>query len=226
MDERLSLAIDASRRWYDEVFAMHGVGVRSDGRLWVAASQPPPWHSAVKTFHPDVTTAEVLAAMEEHPSGSIADSFGTLDLAPHGFELIIDASWVFHPGRGSTAGPSDWVVVDDPALLERWSSEHDYAGVLLPEVLANPAFRVLARLDRATPVAGAVLLDAGPAVGASNLWSKDGTVSAREALDVLAVAGTLRPGAPVVDYARGAELAVLLEAGYEQLGPQRVWLRS
>lgn len=225
MDPRTPLAIEASRRWYDDVFAMHGVEARSDGRLWVAASAPPPWHSAVKTLSPDAEVGEVLAAMERHPAGSVADSFGTLDLAPHGFELLIDASWVLHPGMDDAAWPSGWVVVDDAALLERWSAEHDYEGVLPSAVLQHPAFQVLARMRGAVPVAGAVVHDGGPATDVSNLWSSDGLLTADQVAEVLACAAILRPGRPVVDYAQGDELAVLLGRGYERLGPQRVWLR-
>src|SRR5689334_11499778 len=152
MDPRTTLAIEASRRWYDDVCRMHGVEVRSDGRLWAAVSEPPPWHSAVKTLAPDVQAVEVLRAMERHPAGSVADSFGSLDLAPHGFDLLIDACWVMHAGVAGTLWPVEWVIVEDATLLDRWSREHDYEGVLPPAVLDDPAFRILARMRGAMPV--------------------------------------------------------------------------
>lgn len=95
----LAAAVDASRRWYDGIFAAHGLPASSDGRLWVAAGgELPPFHSAVKTLGRGVGVDAVLRAMEPYPHGSVADSFGEFDLRSHGFELLIDATWVGHRG--------------------------------------------------------------------------------------------------------------------------------
>ena len=92
----LAAAVDASRRWYDGIFDAHGLPASSDGRLWVAGGEPPPFHSAVKTLLRGVGVDAVLRAMEPYPHGSVADSFGEFDLRSHGFELLIDATWVGH----------------------------------------------------------------------------------------------------------------------------------
>ena len=93
MDPRLRAAVDASHRWYDDVFALHGLRARRVGGLWTALDPPPPWHSCVKTVDPGVPVGDVLAAMERHEHGSVADSFGDLDLASSGFTLLFTATW-------------------------------------------------------------------------------------------------------------------------------------
>ena len=221
----LDVAIQASRRWYDDVFALHGITVRSDGELWTALGDPPPWHSAAKTLARHVDADAVLAAMASHPHGSVADSFGTLDLGPHGFELLLDAEWLHHPGVADATWPRRWSVVEDEGLLVEWCRRHDYAGVLPAATLARPEFRVLAVVAGGEPVAGAVVHDAGDVAGMSNLWSRGPAPTAADVAEVLACAGVLHPGRPVTDYAWGDELDVLRAAGFTAVGPQRVWAR-
>ena len=88
MDPRLRAAVAASVAWYDDVFAALRIPVARRGELWVAGGPPPPYHSAVKTLVPGVATEDVLAAMTAFDHGTVADSFGDQDLAPHGFDLL------------------------------------------------------------------------------------------------------------------------------------------
>jgi hypothetical protein len=161
--------------------------------------------------------------MSAHEHGSVADSFGDVDLGPHGFELLIDATWLYREpdSRRRDTLPPSWSVITDDDLLREWNRQHDTEGVLLPRMLAHPRFTILARHDRETLSAGAVLHDAGPAVGLSNTWSND------EEFDwdgLLGAVSAVHPRQPLVDYAADdAELFVA--AGFEPLGPQRVWER-
>ena len=133
MDPRLRTAVDASVRWYDDVFALHGVPAAVQDRVWTSLGPPPPWHSAVKTVEPDADVDAVLRAMELHEHGSVADSFGTLDLAPHGFDLLIDARWLHRPAPTTTGGlPPGWSVVTQPGLLDSWNEHNETTTVLLP----------------------------------------------------------------------------------------------
>lgn len=224
-DPRLQAAIETSRRWYDDVLALHRIPSTVDGTLWIALADPPPWHSAVKTLDPSASAEQVLAAMEQHPRGSVADSFGTLDLTSAGFDLLIEATWLVHPGAPPTPDwPEDWTVVDEPEVLAEWSRRHDYVGVLPPSVLEHPRFHVLAKVGGGEVVAGAVIHDAGSTVGLSNLWSRTGPDEA-DVTAALACAAALHPGRPVADYAWAEELTLMRGAGFEPVGPHRVWAR-
>jgi len=224
MDPRLRAAVDASRRWYDDVFALHGVPVRVEDDVWSALGTAPRWHSSAKTLAPGIDTVRVTAAVASQEHCAVADSFG--DLAPEreGFRLLIDAQWLHREPDAETAAalPPGWSVVADADDLAQWATAHDYAGVLPARVLDHPRFQVLALRDGGELVGGAVAHDAGGVVGLSNAWGE----AAFEASDaLLAVVGVLHPGRAVVAYADAAELEAMVAAGFTPLGPQRVWLR-
>jgi hypothetical protein len=223
VDERLSDAVTASRRWYDDVFDLHRIPVGSDASLWWATGRPPRWHSAVKTLVPATDPTAALRRMEQHPTGSVADSFGLLDLSAHGFDLLIAATWLHHRGVAGGPTPAGWVRVLDADLMDRWNQQHDTVGVLPSDLWAHPRFIVLARLDGDDLMAGAVLHDAGTVVGLSNGWSSD--AHALDPVDLLLLAAGAHPGRAVVDYAWGGELDTMVGAGFEPLGPQHIWVR-
>ena len=223
MEQRLLAAIAASRSWYDDIFDLHGIEVGFDGVLWWAEGEPPRWHSAVKTLVPTTDSSGALLRMERHPHGTIADSFGLLDLAPHRFDLLFAATWLHHRGVASAAPTPGWSRVLDADLMARWNHQHDTEGVLPSDLWAHPHFTVLARHDGNDLTGGAILHDAGTVVGLSNTWSsEDSPVDPRLLLNI---AAKTHPGRAVVDYAWGLDLKKMLSAGFEPLGPQHVWTR-
>jgi hypothetical protein len=227
VDARLSAAVETSRRWYDDLCALHGVPVRVEDGLWVALAAPPAYHSSVKTLEPGVDRDVVLAAMRHHPDGGgVADSYGDVDLGGDGYDLLLEATWLHHEGFADAVWPEGWSLVREPQLLAAWTAAHDYAGVLVPGALALSSLRILAKVADGAPVAGAVFHDAGAVAGLSNVWAAGRPVTALDHAELLACAAVLHPGRPVTDYAWGDDLAPMLEAGYEPLGPQRVWVRS
>jgi hypothetical protein len=224
MDPQLRAAVDASRQWYDDVFALHGIPVRIDDGLWTALGSPPPWHSAAKTLEPGVETERVVRALAALEHCAVADSFGDLEPERHGFELLIEARWLHRdplPQREDRL-PGGWSVVDTVAGLTEWTAAHDYAIVLRPVVLDHPRFRILARRHAGALVGGAVLHDGGGAVGLSNTW---GEVVVAAPDELLTAVAALHPGRPVTGYADGVELDAMVAAGFSALGPQRVWVR-
>jgi hypothetical protein len=223
MDPRLRAAVDASVRWYDDVFALHRIPVRVEDGLWVALRSPPPWHSAVKTLQPGIETGRAARAVAGFEHCSVADSFADLDLEPHGFTVLFDSTWLHHDPVPDSRGRmlDGWSVIDTVGGLAEWASAHDYAEVLTPAVLDHPRFRVLAHRHDGALVGGAVTHDGGGAVGLSNAWG----TGAGAVDEVLAAVTALHPGRPVTDYAHGAERDAMVAAGFRPLGPQRVWIR-
>ena len=220
VDQRLRLAVEASRAWYDDLFALHGVPTASDGLLWRALGEPPPYHSVAKTLQPGVPAPAVLKAVGS--SGSVADSFADLDLPE--FTLLFEARWVHHDGGTTRTVPDAWSVIRTPELLTLWSQRHEYVGVLPHAVLDRPGFSVLGWFDNDDLVGGAVLHDGSDSVGLSNTWVLPGRSMDWE--ELLAAAQALHPGRPLTDYARGEELRGLLDVGFQEVGTQRVWARS
>jgi hypothetical protein len=221
VDPRLRLAVDASRAWYDDVFALHGIPVSASRTLWRALADPPPYHSTVKTLEPSVDADEVLQAVASFGHCAVADSFGDLELP--GFTVLIEASWLHHPGRPAGPMPAAWSVVSQPEALRRWAELHDYVGVLPDAALEHPRFEVLGRFEDGDLLGGAVLHDSGPAVELSNTWASGAGVL--DVAELLAVAGALRPGRRITGYASREELTALVDGGFTEVGPQVVHVR-
>jgi hypothetical protein len=78
--QRLLAAIAASRAWYDDIFDLHRIAVGSDGALWWAEGAPPALALGREDVGPDHDPSGALLRMERHAHGTIADSFGLLDL--------------------------------------------------------------------------------------------------------------------------------------------------
>jgi hypothetical protein len=214
----------ASLAWYEDVFAAHGIPTRSDDALWRALAEPPPWHSVAKTLRRDVTPDRVLRAVEPFEHCSVADSYGTVDLAPAGFQRLFTASWLHREAPpAATTLPRAWGVITEAGELARWNERHDYAGVLLPAFLEHPRFIVLARHGTGGPLGGAVLHEAGATVELSNAWAVRG--GDEDVAAMVACAAVLHPGRPLVGYAHGDELGRWLAAGFRATGTHVVWVR-
>lgn len=227
MDARLRAAVDASLHWYDDVFALHGIPARSHDGLWCSLAQPPPWHSTAKTLEPGVDARRVVRAVAGFAECSVADSFGDLGLDEHGFELLFEAAWLHRPPAPGSAPtgplPEGWSLVRTESALAEWNAAHDYTGVLLPGVLSQPRFHVLARHRDGVLTGGAVTHRGSAVVDLSNLWGAEDDPDLYD--EVLAAVSALHPGLAVTGYATGEELDALLARGFAALGPQRVWLR-
>ncbi len=223
MDPRLQKAVSASRNWYDDIFAVHRIATDSDGALWWAESAAPRWHSVVKTLVPTTDPSEVLVRMERHEHGSVADAFALLDLTTYGFEPLFTATWLHHDAVATPAMPTGWDRVLDDEVMARWNHHHDTVGVLPTDLWAHPRFTVLARSEGADLTGGAILHDAESVVGLSNTWSSDGAPTDPRVL--LRIAAAVSPGRAIVDYAAGADLEAMLDAGFDALGPHRIWVR-
>jgi hypothetical protein len=225
VDPRLRAAVDASLGWYVDVFALHAIPARTRRGLWSALADPPPWHSAAKTLEPGVEAAHVVLATGGFERCSVADSFGDLALDRHGFELLFEAAWFHRPPTDGPSGPlpQGWSVVSTAPDLAAWNEAHDYTGVLVPGVLDNPRFRILARHRDGALVGGAVTHRGTDVVDLSNVWGGDDDPTMYD--EVLAALQALHPGRAVTGYADGPELDEMLARGFTGIGPQRVWIR-
>ena len=225
-DRRLDIAVRASLAWYEDVFRVHRIPTRYERGLWSALGEPPRWHSAAKTVHRDVPAERVLGAVEDFENCSVADSFGTLDLADHGFRLLFRATWLFRaaPVSPTPLWPDGWSVVSEDDELTAWNTAQDTTGVLVADLLRHPRFTFLVRRESQRLVAGAVLHRADDAVELSNTWTRGD--EADEIHSMLRCAEVLYPDAPVVGYSRNETLRAYTGAGFSTLGPQVVWVRE
>ena len=225
-DRHLDIAVGASLAWYEDVFRVHRIRTRYEGGLWWALGEPPRWHSVAKTVHPKVPAARVLRAVEQFESCSVADSYGTLDLAANGFQLLFRATWLFRdaPATPTPSWPDGWSVVSDQDELAAWNALQDTTGVMVPALLRHPRFTFLVRRASEQMVAGAVLHRVDHAVELSNTWARG--YEGNEIPSMLRCAEVLYSGLPVVGYSRNDTVNSYTDAGFGALGPQVVWVRG
>ncbi|MGD9957866.1 hypothetical protein [Nocardioides sp.] len=225
MDPRLRAAVDESVCWYDELFALHGVGCGIVNGLWTGHGTPPPLHSAAKTVEPSVPAGAALAAVEAHEHCSVADSFGDLDAdgaMSSELDLMFEARWLHHPPLDRTrALPTGWAPVTTATALAQWTARHDTTDVLLPGLLERSAFGFLCLQHDGEVVAGAVTHLCAGVVSVSNVWGGPQLDWA----ELLRVVADRWPDRAIVGYERGSELSQALEAGFSDVGPQLVWMR-
>lgn len=220
MDHRLRCAIDASIGWYDDLCALHRVGSTLADGVWSALAPPPPLHSAAVTVEPSATVELVLDRLVDGPVGGVKDSFSTVDLGAAGWDLLFEASWIHLPAPVvPVAFPPGWREVREPAELEQWTADHNTGEVLLPGLLRSAHFRILAKVQDARIVAGAVarlgsgVVDVSNAHGDSLDWS-----------ELVAAVVRVFPGRPLVGYEGGEDLSAALASGFKAVGPLRVWV--
>ena len=207
MDPRLRAAVDASRRWYDDVFALHGIPVRRRGRPVVGAR--PAAALALRGEDPGAGRRDRAGRARGRCASStarVADSFGDLELDRYGFELLFEATLGPPRPRGRTAPDTA------SGRAGRWStpSRSSRSGprptttpdVLPPAVLDHPRFRILAcrqdgRARRAVPSRTTARRRRGALerLGCGRGGRRPTRCSPRSS--------ALHPGRPVTDFARG-----------------------
>jgi hypothetical protein len=220
IDPRLRLAIDASVGWYEDVATAHGIGCEVADGIWSMSGPAPAFHSALITLEPDVTADGLRERIVDLAWGGLKDTFATVDASTLGMRLLFEASWIHLAPPTDDGAPDPWVDVVLPDDLARWNEHAEMSGVLLPALLDRPGFRFLEQTAGGT-TAGAVLRADERAVGLSNVHAEAGL-----SVDwsTLARAAARRfPGRPVVGFESGADLASAVAAGWDAVGPVRIW---
>ncbi len=241
----VDLAVRNSARWYEAMFAAHGLASTTDALVWRSEELPPPFHSNLVVLSPAFTPADLeryAAAIERapRPAGwSLKDSYASLDLAARGYAVLFEATWIWRdpvtPARAPAATPISWARVDTAATLAAWERAWSGDSRNEAEVLRTRQFpdRLLASPDHAffagwlhgRIVAGAIANRSPGAVGLSNVFSPPEHLPAT--WDALVHALTQDfAGTPIVGYERGDDLTIARGAGFITVGALRIWCRS
>jgi hypothetical protein len=234
MDPRLAAAVFDNARWCHLVCSTHGITGRFDADAWVSARRTPPMYPDAVTLTDDVSMEALLSRIDRTAGCSIKDSFSTIDLAAAGFNVLFVAQWFWRAAaRPPAGGVLRWERVERPDDLRAWSLEHGGGSTFSPVLLDEPSVTILAGRQRGGRlVAGAVATEGGEAVGISNVFAVgagDADEDAAAAFaDVFAGATAAIverfPDRSVVGYLSTVELAAARAAGFETIGPLRIWL--
>ncbi len=222
--------------WCDAMARAHGAAGAFVAGAWINP-QPAP------RFHPNLVTLDGAAERDDHrhailhlkdtapaPGWAAKDSFAALDLAPLGFHLLFEASWIHRPPGAKdeiTSGCRAQRVAGETAL-HAWEQAWR-AGAAEPRarqfpaaLLREPDHAIIAVTRDGVIVAGCVASRSDGLLGISNLFAPaedDGSLRA----SCLAAAMGFAPASPLVGYERGAALARMKELGFAEIGPLRVW---
>jgi hypothetical protein len=200
-------------------------------------------------FYPDVVTlagVEAASVQLEAIAGLIAsnrekewfvkDSFQSLQLNSLGFKPLFDAEWIAMNGAppGLKDNPPEYrstVVTGEAGLIaweQSWAGEKanspaDPSRVFKTRLLDDTNVVFVSIQGEGGSIAGGGILNRGAQViGLSNLFgSKLDLVWQR----LTAMAGEIFPGLPLVGYEQGHQLEAAKLAGFESIGPLRVWRR-
>jgi len=237
MKSNTALAAYNNAMWCDAVCRAHDRPGEFHETLWFTRLGTP-------RFYPDaVTTAGVEAAPAQLEAiadliGSnrrrewfVKDSFHCLHLESLGFEPLFDAEWIAMRGARPNVQPGDRStrVTDEAGLSawERsWASEEAKAAanplprVFMPRLLADDGIVFVSIQGEDGSVGGGILNRGADVVGLSNLF---GSQIDRVWRNLIAMAGEIFPGLPLVGYEHGHDLAAAKLAGFETMGPLRIW---
>lgn len=200
----------------------HGTVGRFLVHTWVNAEPVPRFYPNLVTLTTGDADIEeqrqaVRILQKSHLPGrwAVKDSFGTLDIARLGFEVLLEANWIrkAHPKAATMVSGLAWERVkagssDFPAAL---FSDHNFA-------------MFAAKRDGAV-VAGGTFYRADGVVGLTNVIAESDDEPAVWR-DLASLAAATFPGFPLVGYESGDELKAAHKAGFEVGDPLRIWVVS
>ena len=230
--ELVSAAARNNAEWCNTVCRSHGIGGAFGVGMWSSAMRTPSLYPDAVTLDPAVTAAAVLSQVDISPGCSIKDSFATLEVSSHGFDVLFDAMWIaLDSDVEEVPDPTgiEWARVETPREFEAWErawrgADIDAAGILVPALLSEAAVDVVAGERDGAIVAGAIANRSDRVIGISNVFSRghdpDETWSSLRGWFA-----RTDPGRPIVGYESGPDLDAALRAGFTAIGPLRVWLR-
>jgi len=241
--DRCELAALNNARWCDSVCRAHGVAGEFVDGVWLNRQATPPYHSNLVVVQRDVRLdprAPPMRDLLERPpvrDWSVKDSHSAHDLAPAGFSVLFDAQWIWHeraPAALRTLPGLAWTRVVEAEDLARWNHAwaadgtdpvmRDRPPQFPPSLLDDSAIAFFALRDGPRILGGAIANCTEPVVGLSNTFGVART-SAGFWRPLVEKVATDFPDRALVGYQRGDELAATLGAGFEPIGPLRVWIR-
>lgn len=236
----LNAAVANNASWCDAVCRSHGYPGTFSPRLWSSTGHRVRFYPNAITLRPEVTAPEVLAAPVPSQPLAVKDSFARLDLAPAGFRLLAEASWIarehgpHEPHEPHGQGPPDdglsWDKVTSPEELGDWETAWAGGGsgdgpVFQPGLLSDPRCTVLACRRGDAIIAGAIVYAADGVAGISNLFTA-GLPLGWLWVRVQPAVAAIQPHLPVTGWEEGTSLEAARQAGFHTLGTLRVWARN
>jgi hypothetical protein len=228
MGERdlVRVAARNNAEWCDAFCRAHGIAGRFEEDAWWSAERTPPFYPDAVTLVPGVDAGRILARIDVGAGCSIKDSFGDLDLAADGFDLLFRADWLRLEAARGTVAATGWSSIETAEELEKWETAWGAAPKAQPlfraALLADESILVLARYDVGRILAGAVANLSATAIGLSNVFDEGGDLASAYFCGAMAAQERWGP-MPVVGYDSGRAREAAVQAGFVSIGELAVW---
>jgi hypothetical protein len=242
--DRVAMAAANNAAWCDAVCRSHGVPGTFRSGLWLNLRPVPRFYpNGVTLGGPERSEDQLRGIVELLTAGiaggcAVKDSFGALDLASIGFEVLFEATWIFRLETRSAIDPlpattGAWRRLAQPAELVAWEKAWRTASgngevsasspLFRAALLADPDIAVLALFRDDAILGGAIANRAAGAIGLSNVFAAECDL---EAVWTMAVgrASAAFPGLPIVGYEAADALACPRKLGFEPLTALKVWI--
>lgn len=225
MNKRIDLAVKQNISWCAAVCGSHGIRLNPGEHIWWLSSEAPALYPDAITSSIAATPEELIGRIGDKTAASVKDSYASLHLATHGFRVLFEAQWIYlPPNEKHEAVKAPWHAVSDVQRLRAWNAANGTEGIIKPELLADDRVRIFMR-ENAEGISGFIASSDEASVGVSNVFAPEALLN-EIWHDIEAVAAEVFPDLPLVGYESGDALAAALAAGWQAIGPLRVWIRG
>ena len=186
-------------------------------------------------FYPQAVTLieGAFESLNGRINGVFKDSFHDAEPDPSDYRLLFSAQWIWKEPSEAPRTSLRWTKVESDVELQKWEEcwakgDPEAAGFprQFPASLLEHDDLSFFSAWNDGGIAGGVLLNVPPpVVGISNAFGLALEESALWA-DIVALACSHFPSMPLTGYERGPSLDAAIRAGFEPLGPLRVWVPS
>jgi hypothetical protein len=237
--EHVAQAVRNNAAWCDRVCRAHGRPGTFLEHIWANRQATPRFYPNAVTLSAEGSAAQLASIRDLLGAGipgpwAVKDSFCSLELAPFGFQMLCEASWLWRPaprtGTGGQLAGVRWAKVDRADELVAWekawsgeaSGDLQHEPIFVPSLLADEAVCFVAGYQDGQIVAGAVGYHAADTVGVSNVFAPAEQAERYWAGCIGGIVDAF-PGLPLVGYESGAELAIARSLGFAEVGTLRIW---
>ena len=209
---------------------------------WVHDGNSVPFYPRFITRSRGITENDVaLELIKLGPVGggtAIKDSRATLNLDSRNFKVLLESHWIAcrtnAEARRDDASEWKWSRVSGIEDLEAWCSSWARLSNVAEELardlfktilLENQNVSFLIRTTAERTVGVAITFENDHSVGISNFMSEDAFRQSN--WDSLAsYLENVQPQMTLVGYENGPDLEAALAAGFEELGPLKIWVKT
>ena len=224
-ETKLEQAVENNVAWCQLVSTAFGKPSFTTDKVWGLHTTAPQYYPELITTSRTTIEEDIQEFMKLDHIDSVKDSYAKLQLEPFGFELLIEAEWIYHPSVNEQKPESyQWRIVQTKKEFEQWTKTTGLENSIPVDILGNEGVKIFYR-DSPTGFASFIANVAADAVGISNVFSS-GMDNVELWRAIPQVVSTEYPGLPLVGYEEGDSLSDTRSSGWTSIGALRVWIIS